>query len=38
VKAGDVLAFDSQVPHQLWNDGDEPLVVFSVFWKPAAAR
>ncbi len=33
LKAGDAIAFDSRVPHQVVNDGDEDLTVFSVFWK-----
>ncbi|WP_196255840.1 cupin domain-containing protein [Micromonospora sp. WMMD558] len=32
VGAGDVVAFESQVPHQVRNDGPEPLLAISVHW------
>lgn len=33
VRAGDVVAFDTKVPHQVRNDGTETLHVFSIYWK-----
>jgi mannose-6-phosphate isomerase-like protein (cupin superfamily) len=36
IAAGDVIAFDSRVPHQVRNHGTEPLQVFSVYWVQAA--
>ena len=32
VKAGDVLLFDSQESHKIFNNGTIDLVVFSVWW------
>ncbi|MEV2242377.1 cupin domain-containing protein [Micromonospora sp. NPDC049891] len=34
LRAGDVVAFDSQVPHQIRNDGPDPLLAVSVYWLP----
>jgi mannose-6-phosphate isomerase-like protein (cupin superfamily) len=36
VRAGEAIAFDARVPHQVRNTGTEPLHVFSVYWKQAA--
>ncbi len=33
VKPGDVLFFDSQQSHEVFNNGTENLLVFSVWWK-----
>jgi mannose-6-phosphate isomerase-like protein (cupin superfamily) len=35
ISAGDAVAFDTRVPHQVRNTGPEPLRVFSVYWKQA---
>jgi mannose-6-phosphate isomerase-like protein (cupin superfamily) len=35
IRAGDAVAFDTKVPHQVHNTGSEPLRVFSVYWKQA---
>ncbi|RAO45489.1 hypothetical protein PSN01_05349 [Micromonospora saelicesensis] len=35
LRAGDVAAFDSRVPHQIRNDGPDPLVAISVYWLQA---
>jgi mannose-6-phosphate isomerase-like protein (cupin superfamily) len=35
IKAGDAIAFDTKIPHQVCNVGSEPLRVFSVYWKQA---
>jgi len=35
IRAGDAVAFDTRVPHQVHNTGSEPLRVFSVYWKQA---
>lgn len=32
VEPGDVVHFEAMKPHQLHNDGDATLVVFSVWW------
>ncbi|MEU8255325.1 cupin domain-containing protein [Micromonospora inaquosa] len=32
--AGDVAAFESRVPHQIRNDGPDPLLAISVYWLP----
>ncbi|MEK8109502.1 cupin domain-containing protein [Micromonospora sp. M12] len=34
LRAGDVAAFDSRVPHQIRNDGPDPLLAISVYWLP----
>jgi mannose-6-phosphate isomerase-like protein (cupin superfamily) len=34
IETGDAMAFETQVPHQVRNDGEIPLTVFSVYWKP----
>ena len=33
VKAGDVLYFNSQESHKVFNNGTEDLLVFSVWWQ-----
>lgn len=33
VKPGDVLFFDSQQSHQIFNNGTANLMIFSVWWK-----
>jgi mannose-6-phosphate isomerase-like protein (cupin superfamily) len=33
IRAGDAIAFDATVAHQVRNTGPEPLRVFSVYWK-----
>ncbi len=33
VKQGDVLCFDSQQSHEIFNNGSENLQIFSVWWK-----
>lgn len=33
VKTGDVLYFESQQSHQVYNNGSENLLIFSVWWK-----
>ena len=38
IRAGDAIAFDTKVPHQIRNAGSEPLHVFSVYWKSADSR
>jgi mannose-6-phosphate isomerase-like protein (cupin superfamily) len=38
IGAGDVIAFDSKIPHQVRNGGAQPLRVFSVYWAQTAAR
>jgi mannose-6-phosphate isomerase-like protein (cupin superfamily) len=38
IGAGDVIAFDSKVPHQVRNRDTQPLRVFSVYWAQTAAR
>jgi len=35
IRAGDAIAFDAKVAHQVRNTGSEPLRAFSVFWKQA---
>ncbi|MET8233524.1 cupin domain-containing protein [Micromonospora sp. NPDC005298] len=35
LRAGDVVAFDSTVPHRIRNDGPEPLLAVSVYWLQA---
>jgi mannose-6-phosphate isomerase-like protein (cupin superfamily) len=35
IKAGEAIAFETKVPHQVRNTGTEPLRVFSVYWKQA---
>lgn len=35
LRAGDVAAFDSGVPHQIRNDGPDPLLAVSVYWLQA---
>jgi mannose-6-phosphate isomerase-like protein (cupin superfamily) len=35
ITAGDAIAFDATVAHQVRNTGSEPLRVFSVYWKQA---
>ncbi|MFG3558621.1 cupin domain-containing protein [Micromonospora sp. NPDC047557] len=30
--AGDVTAFESKVPHQIRNDGPDPLLAVSIYW------
>ncbi|MEU1586281.1 cupin domain-containing protein [Micromonospora sp. NPDC005710] len=35
LRAGDVAAFDSRVPHQLRNDGPDELSAVSVYWLQA---
>jgi mannose-6-phosphate isomerase-like protein (cupin superfamily) len=35
LRAGEAIAFDTKVPHQVQNIGSEPLKVFSVYWKQA---
>ncbi|MER7461192.1 cupin domain-containing protein [Micromonospora sp. NPDC126480] len=37
LRAGDVVAFESRVPHQIRNDGPDPLLAISVYWLPADA-
>jgi len=37
VRAGDAVAFDTGVPHQMRNTGPGPLQVFSVYWQPPAS-
>ncbi|TDB70403.1 cupin domain-containing protein [Micromonospora sp. KC721] len=37
LNAGDVVAFESHVPHQIRNDGPDPLVAISVYWLPESA-
>ncbi|GAB3140718.1 hypothetical protein GCM10027290_12000 [Micromonospora sonneratiae] len=32
LQAGDLAAFESRVPHQVRNDGPEPLHAVSVYW------
>ncbi|GAB4103087.1 hypothetical protein GCM10028790_21060 [Micromonospora taraxaci] len=32
LRAGDVAAFDSRVPHQIRNDGPDQLLAVSVYW------
>ena len=34
VSAGDTLYFESFRTHQLHNDGDEPVDLVSIWWKP----
>ncbi|MEV0152551.1 cupin domain-containing protein [Micromonospora sp. NPDC050686] len=34
LRAGDIVAFDSGVPHQIRNDGPDELLAVSVFWLP----
>ncbi|MFG2048116.1 cupin domain-containing protein [Micromonospora sp. NPDC048935] len=34
LRSGDVAAFDSRVPHQIRNDGPDPLLAVSVYWLP----
>ncbi|MBY8875416.1 cupin domain-containing protein [Micromonospora sp. PLK6-60] len=34
LRAGDVVAFDSEVPHQLRNAGPDKFHAVSVFWLP----
>ncbi|MFF0151523.1 cupin domain-containing protein [Micromonospora sp. NPDC005203] len=34
LRPGDVAAFDSGVPHQLRNDGPNPVLAVSVYWLP----
>jgi mannose-6-phosphate isomerase-like protein (cupin superfamily) len=36
--AGDAIAFDTKVPHQVRNTGAGPLRVFSVYWKQPNRR
>lgn len=33
IKAADVLYFESFKPHLVNNDGDKPLVIYSVWWR-----
>ena len=33
VKTGDVLCFESQQSHEVFNNGSEDLMIFSVWWK-----
>ncbi|MEU8185327.1 cupin domain-containing protein [Micromonospora sp. NPDC049047] len=35
LRAGDVVAFDSRVPHRIRNDGPDPLSAVSVYWMRA---
>ncbi|MGW0435024.1 cupin domain-containing protein [Micromonospora sp. NPDC003197] len=35
VRAGDVVAFESKVPHQVRNDGPDTLHAVSVYWLPS---
>lgn len=35
LRAGDVVAFESHVPHQIRNDGPEALHAISIYWLPA---
>ncbi|MFC7546391.1 cupin domain-containing protein [Plantactinospora sp. GCM10030261] len=32
LRAGDIAAFESRVPHQIRNDGADPLLAVSVYW------
>lgn len=32
IHPGDALAFETEVPHQVYNDGEESLRVFSAYW------
>lgn len=34
---GDVVAFESEVPHQLRNDGPETLSAISIYWLPTTS-
>jgi quercetin dioxygenase-like cupin family protein len=33
LQAGDVVYFEPPKPHQLYNHGPEPIVLFSIWWK-----
>ena len=35
IAAGDAIAFDTKVRHQIGNSGSEALRVFSVYWRQA---
>ncbi|MBB4961725.1 cupin domain-containing protein [Micromonospora polyrhachis] len=35
VRPGEVVAFESRVPHQVRNDGPETLHAVSVYWMPS---
>jgi mannose-6-phosphate isomerase-like protein (cupin superfamily) len=35
LRAGDVVAFESKVPHQIRNNGSEVLLAMSVYWLQA---
>ncbi|GGM55534.1 hypothetical protein GCM10011608_45510 [Micromonospora sonchi] len=32
LRAGDIAAFESKVPHQIHNDGPDPLLAISLYW------
>lgn len=36
VDQGDVLFFESTKSHQIYNDGEKPLVISTVWWHPDA--
>jgi mannose-6-phosphate isomerase-like protein (cupin superfamily) len=36
VDAGSAFLLDGSEPHTVHNDGDEPLLIFSAYWLPAA--
>lgn len=38
IAAGDAIAFDTKVRHQIRNTGSEVLRVFSVYWRSQAAE